>query len=409
MNSCIPTLVADRSLRNQLVEQEWKLVKALRATLTTHWSLTLSPLSMLVFALLSNQVLAQSSSHPFLTPQAVAVQQLLQAPCEQGSDPKSIESLLDGISLAYEMPIWCDRRIARDLVVTMERREESLGSYLNRSISQVDAVLIPLSGVILVCPKKHADEIETAYWKLSASRTANLLRTLGAKPFGWPDGSVVSEILKEFELRCAPDSKWNVQIERDIWRAFEFPKTTASTSICICLLSGFDLCLSEQNGNAELVPIASLGTQVEWNYSKEDVRKIGESAWKAWRTQWPDAEVTKTTKPDGWRVSATPASHRELIGPLIPKKKWDKPKASEVGVDQKTFSGPLEGELERVLRSLAAQTKLDFYPFPLPASLESKRVQLKLDKAKLDDILKEITNQCGVRFRRDGKRVEIIP
>ena len=74
-------------------------------------------------------------------------------------------------------------------------------------------------------------------------------------------------------------------------------------------------------------------------------------------------------------------------------------------------SGPrtIQGELERVIRSLAAQTKLDFHPLPLPAILESKKVKLKLNKTSLDDILKEITNQCGVRFKRDGQKVEIIP
>ena len=374
-----------------------------------HRSLILLLLAMLVFSTHTKQASAQSPQHPFLTSQSISTQQLLQAPCEQSSDPKSVEFLLDGISLAYEIPIWCDRRIARDLLVKIEPKEENLGSYLNRAISQVDAVLIPLAGVLLVCPKSDADGIEAAYWKLSLSRNVNALRPLGPKPFGWPDGCIASDILKEFEMRCSPSSNWNPKIERDIWRAFEFPKSTPSTSIGVCLLSGFDLCLKEQNGNMELVPILSLEAKVEWNYSKEDVKKIGEAAWKAWRTQWPEAEVTKTTKPEGWRVSTTPASHRELIGPLVPKKRWDKPKVSEVGVDQKTFSGPLEGELERVLRSLAAQTKLDFYPFPLPARLESTTVRLKLDKAKLDDILKEITNQCGVRFKRDGKRVEIIP
>ena len=80
-----------------------------------------------------------------------------------------------------------------------------------------------------------------------------------------------------------------------------------------------------------------------------------------------------------------------------------------MGLDRKGLSGTLEGELELVVRSLAAQTKLDFFPIPLPSSLESTRVKLKLDKTPIDEILKEITKQCGVRFKRDGQRVEIIP
>ena len=411
MNPSAPTVVTPASLRNQFIQQESKLEKASCSYLTTIHSATLSFVAMLMFFAWSGQAFSQSTTiHPNLSAPAITIQQSLQAPCEQVVENSSLESLLDSISSAYEIPIWCDRRIARDTSVTIERMDESLESFLNRAIEKVDAGLIPLGGVLLVVPKSESDAIEAAYWRLTVSRAANTLRPLGTKPFGWPDGSVASTVIQEFASRSLPDSNLKFKTEHDIWRAFEFRKTTSVATISTCLLSGFNLCLAEQDSKLTVATVSKEDLKVDWVYSTEEIeKKIGQAAWKAWRQRWPDATVSKSTEPAGWRVTATVASHRDLIRPMIPKKKWDRPKASKTGVDKKGYSGALEGELELVIRSLAAQTKLDFFPIPLPASLESKKVKLKLDKTSLDDILKELTAQCGVQFKRDGQKVEILP
>ena len=411
MNPSAPTLVTPDSLRNQFIQQEFKLEKAGCSHLTTNHSATLSLIAMVVFVGFPMYAFSQSAiTHPCMSASAISIQQSLQAPCEQVVENASLESLLDSISSAYEIPIWCDRRIARDTVVTVEKKDETLESFLSRAIEKVDAVLLPLAGVVMVVPKSECDAIEAAHWRLAVSLAANTMRPMGTKPLGWPDGSVASTVIQEFASRCVPDANLTFKTEHDIWRAFEFRKPTTAATIGTCLLSGFDLCLADQDGKLTVAPISAADSKVDWIYSTDEIeKKIGQSAWKTWRQRWTDATVSKSTKPSGWRVTATVASHRDLIRPMIPKKKWDKPKASETGLDKKGFSGALEGELELVIRSLAAQTKLDFHPLPLPAILESKKVKLKLNKTSLDDILKEITNQCGVRFKRDGQKVEIIP
>ncbi len=411
MMSRNPTVVTLDSLRNQFDDQEFKLEKASGSRLTMNRSVTLSLCAMLVFSVQAKNASCQNSmAHPSMSASAVSTQQTLQAPFDQAIENEPLEKLLDNLSSAYELPIWCDRRIARDTLVTVERREETLESVLNRAAVQVDSILIPLAGVIMIVPKSRGDEIEASHWRLAISRSANAMKPIGTKPFGWPDGSVVSKIIHEFSTRCYPEHNLTIKTDHDIWRAFEFRKTTTPAAIGTCLLSGFDLSLSERDGKLAVTPIANVDCQVEWIYSRDEVeKKIGESAWKAWRQRWPDAKVAKSAKPEGWRVSATAACHRDLIGPMFPKKKWEKPMPSEVGLDRKVYSFSFEGELELLIKSLAAKTELEFFPLPLPASLESAKVKMKGDKTPLDDILKEITKQCGVRFRRDGKRVEIIP
>lgn len=411
MNSRSLTLVTPGLLRNQFMEQEFILKKESRSHLTTNRSVTLGLMAMLVMLIASMHAFGQSTTtHPCLSPYAIAIQQTLQAPCEQVVENASLESLLDSISSAYEIPIWCDRHIARDTPVTLEKKDETLESFLNRAIEKVDAALIPLAGVVMVVPKANGDAIGAADWRLAVSRSTNSMQQTIAKPFGWPDGSIASAVIQEFASRFIPDSKLTYKTEHDIWRAFEFRKTTTTSTIGTCLFSGFDLCLVDQDGRLSLAPISEVDPNVTWTYSNEEIqKKIGESAWKAWRQRWPEASIARSTKPEGWRVVATVASHRDLIGTTIPRKKWEKMKPGDVGLEKKGFSGALEGELELVIRSLAAQTKLEFFPIPLPSSLETKKVKLKLDKTPLDDILKEITRQSGVRFKRDGQRVEVIP
>ncbi|MCY2983863.1 MAG: STN domain-containing protein [Planctomycetota bacterium] len=406
MNSSRLTLLTLNSLRNQLIRQEYKLAKADCSHLTLNRSVTLALFAWLVLSSMPMQAFSQNeSSHPCLSASAIPIQQVLQAPCEQSFESQSLELMLDNIGAAYSVPIWCDRRIARDTAISMDRRDETLESFLSRAIDKVDAVLIPIDGVIMVVPSAKRDEIDANYWRLSVSPAAKKMRPTGAKPFGWSDGSVALNIIQDFSVRCAPDANLEFKIEHDIWRKFEFRKTSSPASISVCLLSGFDLGLADQKGVLVVAPIEPVDSSVVWTYSNEEIeKKIGPMAWKEWRAQWPSASISKSAKPAGWRVTATVAGHRDLIRPLIPKKKWEQPK-----LEQKGFTGPMEGELEYVIRSLAVNAKLEFFPLPLPADQKSIQVKLILKNTPIDEILKEITKQSGVQFKRQGNRVEVLP
>jgi len=406
MNSSRSTLLTPDSLRNQLIRQEYKLQKADCSLLTMNRTVTLTLFTLLVIALMPMQALSQNeSSHPCLSAAAIQTQQTLQAPCEQAFDSQSLELLLDNLSVAYKVPIWCDRRIARDTTISMDRRDETLEIFLNRAIENVDAVLIPLDGVIMVVPAAKRDEIDTNLWLLAISSAAKNRKPAGSKSFSWPDGSIALDVLEDFSSRCVPDAKLSFKIEHDIWRGFEFRKTTSAASISACLLSGFDFCLADQNGVLVVVPIQPTNPNVVWTYTSEEIeKKIGQVAWKEWRTRWPSVVISKSSRPAGWQVTALVAAHRDLIRTLIPKKKWEKPK-----LDQRGFTGPMQGELEYVILSLAASAKLEFSPLPLPVDQKSKQVKLDLNNTPVDEILKELTKQSGVQFKRQGNKVVIIP
>ena len=406
MNSSRTTLLTHDPLRNQLNREEYKLEKADCSCLTMHRLVTLAVINMFVVATMPMQAFGQSdSNHPYLSASAIQVLQTLQAPCEQSFESQSLELVLDNIAVAYNVPIWCDRRIARDVSIRMDRRNETLESFLTRAVERADSVLIPLDGVIMVVPKGNRDEIEANFWRLAVSPAAKKMRPVGAKPFSWQDGSVALTVLEDFSSRYVPDANLEFKIEHDIWRKFEFRKTTSAASISACLLSGFDLGLIDQKGVIEVASIQSADPNVVWTYSTEEIeKKIGPVVWKEWRAQWPSASIVKSGKPAGWRVTANVAAHRELIRPLIPKKKWEKPK-----LEQKGYTASLDGELDHVIRSLAAAANLEFFPLPLPTNQKSKPIKMQLNNTPVDDILKELTKQSGVQFKRQGARVEILP
>ena len=341
--------------------------------------------------------------HPSMTAASIALQQGLQAPCRTYVSAP-LESLLEVISKEQGIPIWIDRRIAKDTKIEIEKQEETLETFLTRAAASVDGALVPVDGVLVIVPKPKQASIEAAYWRLCVSRVGSSLTRIDSTPFGWPDASVPSRIFNEFVGRYGLQELNEATLEYDLWKKFEFRKSSTA-SISVCLLSGFDLCLADENNHLKIVWLERSGNDafnVSWLYKASEIKRIGEGHWRDWRTRWPDA-VSKATKTGDYSIQAPVAAHRDLVRPLFPVKK---PDTKKQGIS--VFSGPLKGELEVVIRSLAVQAQLEFAPLPLPPKLGSKTIDVTLNNSTIDDILKLIGKESGLEFRRSGQRVEIV-
>jgi hypothetical protein len=395
------TLIATRSLRNQIVQQESIRNNPLQSSLTTAPSVTLAWIALLV--LQSHACGQMVSNHPSMTAASIALQQKLQSPC-RAYVAAPLESLLEIISIEQGIPIWIDRRITKDAKIEIEKQEETIETYLARVSSSVGGALVPVDGVLMIVPQPKQASIEAAYWRLAVSRVGGALTRIDPTPFEWPEASVPSKILNEFVRRYGLQELNEAPLEYDLWKKFEFRKSSPA-SISVCLLSGFDLCLADENNQLKIVSLERSGDSafdVNWVYKASEVKRIGEAYWRDWRTRWPDA-VSKATKTGDYHIQAQVAAHRDLLQPLFPLKK---PDTKKQGIS--VFSGPLKGELEIVLRSLAVQTQLEFVPLPLPPKLGSKSIDVTLNNSTIEDILKLIGNESGLEFRKLGQRVEII-
>lgn len=342
-------------------------------------------------------------SHPSMTAASIALQQRLQSPCRTYVSAP-FESLLEVISKEQGIPIWIDRRIAKDTKIEIEKQEETLETFLTRAAASVDGALVPVDGVLVIVPKLKQASIEAAYWRLCESRAGSSLTRMDSTPFGWPEASVPSKIFNEFVGRYGLQELNEATLEYDLWKKFEFRKSSPA-SISVCLLSGFGLCLADENNHLKIVSLERSGNDafnVTWLYKASEVKRIGEGYWREWLARWPDA-VSKTTKTGDYHIQAPVAAHRDLVRPLFPVKK---PDTKKQGIS--VFSGPLKGELEVVIRSLAVQAQLEFAPLPLPPKLGSKTIDITLNNSTIDDILKLIGKESGLEFRKTGQRVEIV-
>jgi len=406
---CPFTVVGLLLIRNQFLRPESFLEKAHASRLTLRARMIGRSLATLLSLSTSLLAFAQNlDTHPCLSVSTISVTQVLQSPRSQSIANQSVEALLEDIARVYDLSLWCDRRIARDTIITLEKKEETLGAFLERVASIVDAGVIPLGGAVMIIPNSKCETVEAAYWSLFQSKGFSSQSLAQTKPFGWPEGSIAAHIFEDFARHSAIQPRMDLSIEHDVWQAFQFRKGTESAAISTCLLSGFDLRLASRDGQLCVISTQSgdppLESPVSWSYSQEDlIQRIGSKPWKAWRQRWPDARIVESKPKVFWTITAPAAAHRDLVRSLIPKKKWDKPKVNDL-----EFTGQIRTGLEKAILELASRTNLDFFPLPLAERIAMKEVDLTLNKARIDEILRLLSEQSGVQFRRDGHRVEII-
>jgi hypothetical protein len=160
-------------------------------------------LAVLFVFLLQTFLQAQAIVHPHLSPGAIATTQVLLSPNESRSENASLEWLLERTAKENGLNIWCDRRIARDTLVTIkptddERSMATIEQSLSAACDQVDAAILPLDGVIAIVPKSKRDILATVYWKLIVSKKLNALAMSKSKQKPWTKGAQASDLLEQF-------------------------------------------------------------------------------------------------------------------------------------------------------------------------------------------------------------------
>jgi hypothetical protein len=405
------TLIALQPFCNRLTPVPIILLKALRTLLTMRCHSIIKRMGLLLLAVISTTAHGQSLPlHPCMSSGKIDVLQSLQMPCGQYVS-SSLEVLVETIRAESNVAIWCDRRIAKDTRVELVQSEpiakETLEVFLDRVVRTIGCSLIPLDGILLIVPKDKQSQIEAADWKFVQSKSASRLSKAAQGDFRWKNASVAAEILASYFQTFLPGQSVQPKVEYDLWREFEFKKVPPA-SIGVCLFSGFDMCLVDEGGQVVVAGLDSLeNVQVEWIYQASELRRIGTEYTQSWRLRWPATEVSKSGAAGNFMVRGTVESHRDLVRPLMALRKVEMKKPRASGYD-KRLTGQLSGELEIIVRSLAAKTKLEFFPLPLPPQIGSKVVHVQLTNSTLEESLKLISKASGIEFRMAGGKVEIL-
>jgi hypothetical protein len=90
------------------------------------------------------------------------------------------------------------------------------------------------------------------------------------------------------------------------------------------------------------------------------------------------------------------------VQPLVPKKKWVAPKASEA-----VYSGTVQGKLGAAVQSIGRSLQIDFYPLPLPDAVANREIRVEYRNATVDQLLRDLGKAGGVEFIPKGGRYEI--
>jgi len=369
--------------------------------------------SVLFVALaLQSAALAQTVVHPFMTPNAIVTAHALQSPNESDFEDTTFEWLLESTAKENDLSIWCDRRISRDKLITIKRKDgeqslDTIEQLLSAACDKVDAAILPMDGVVAVVPKSKRDLLATVYWKLLQSKKTGLVAGAISKQTSWDDGAIASDLLEQFRSVHLPSISSIPEVEYDLWPAFRFQKASIA-SVSVCLLSSFDLCLVESEQGPVIQSLADFessierGALVEWLYEQKEVDRTKEEDRKAWKQRWTDSKVGRSVKPVGFRVNATVMAHYDFVRLLIP------PRPKRTKSNAKVFSGEIKSDLQRLLGWISNRSQLEFHPLPLPPEYASKEIRLNVQKVTMEELLELVSKQALIEFKKTGERVEII-
>jgi hypothetical protein len=324
----------------------------------------------------------------------VATHQRLQSPLDDQIDG-AFGYAIDTLSRLYDLPMWVDRHIAKDDMVTVEPNKESLEFWLERMANRVDSQVIILDNLVFIAPNSIADSLSLAYWELKTSKIPGEWNKVDNPGLSWSHGSSSIEVSNALCQFAKLDNAWTSNVEHDHWPEHSFSKVTR-LAIATSVLGSLGKKLRIADEKASVVPLVAKGAQLQpvpWKYTPSQMVQIGRDHWIAWKTGNPTAVVQK--EGESWLISASPEAHRALVRPLIPTKKWIRPK-----LKVPLYSLKLQGSLEKMLPELAMKLKLDIFPLPLPEKIGKREVMIDVKDATVDVMLREIGKAGGIEFRK---------
>lgn len=341
------------------------------------------------------------SQHPFLGKEFVNTYQRLQAPWLQELNT-SAEEACRVVSSAYNVNIWIDMDVPRDRSVSLSKDLATLYDMLRDLSQKLDSQLVIVDGMVLVVPSLKADRIAAQYWKNKTSAQGIIWSKPITAPIEWTNGTNSKAIAEQLSKTIKSGHEWLEFVGPDIWPARQFSKESLLTT-ATCILSSLQL---ELDLSATPISISRLvedkvpKNQVDWSYTVDQLKRLGDQHCKSWKQDHPDVKIS--TQNQMWLITATPVEHLELIAPLIPKVKYSKPNS-----DNSVYQGELRGTLGSALEAVSKTMKLQFDPWPLPDSVAKREIKITYNRATIDDILSEIGIAGRLQIQRTGNFCKI--
>jgi hypothetical protein len=377
----------------------------MRLTITDSWIAKFARVAITIavcWTLLQGDGDAQTI-HPYRTPSSISIASLLQQPCRVSSGTVPLLDLVQQWKMAYAIPVWLDRRIATDQVVSVHENWATVSDSLNAIAKQLRAEVAMVDGSVMIVPSGLSMAIEDAYWSLMVGDVPEPLLRREKVVLSWDEGAIASDILRDFATRF-PLIQWDPNsFEHDVWRAGSWENTTPIAT-ALGLLSSFDKTLVVREGVLAAGDLPREVDWVSWQY-RDEIAKLGKGRWLQWRERWKEAEVRRIDEvTPAWMIRAPVAAHRELVEPLAPP-----PPARGVVSDSSKvrYTGRYRGELHSILQSFAKQKGWELDVPDLPPSTLRQELDLVFEQATLEDVLTRIGEAAGLELRQEGNFLRV--
>jgi hypothetical protein len=306
--------------------------------------------------------------------------------------------LLQGLqSLAKnaEVAIFLDRRVDPDLRIDLSVKEVSLSDALDEIAEGHDLSIRRVGNVVYIAPRAAAFHAQA----ISAMRRRELAdqpRWLAEHAAGWNDLSEPREIASAI-VASADGRLSNAEaIPHDLWAGWSGPKMKVADQLTLVLL-GFDLTFEVRGSEVTIVPVPKSLRYAD-TYRIVDPKVAAEL-----KRKFPDIEI-KVLGRNQLEVTASPQDHagvREIVT-------GKKPPNKIVAKGEKVYTLTVENQpLGAIIKTMAGEIGVEV---KADASLVPKlkeRTSVKVTKVTANELLKQVLEPVGIKFKLGEKTLEL--
>lgn len=323
-----------------------------------------------------------------------------------------LRQTLENLERSQQVAIVLDRRIDPDQPVELDAIDLPLREVLERVAKVAQAKAVVLNDVVYLGPPEMADRLRTllAMSDQQLSRLPPAMRTDWRKgaPLVWADYATPREILTDLFADTGITLTGIDALPHDLWGAISTPPLPLVTRAML-VLAQFDrtLAFSPDRKAAQIVGLPrEIVVERRYPAGTDPARKADE-----WRKLLPGAKIEVDGKE--LRVAARIEEHEQLTpkrGGGTQTRNETQADIEKIRIDRLVLEGVALGQLLASLESrLGIDVEYDYDQIANAGIKLDQLVSLRVEKVSVDELLKAALEPAGLTFRREGRRVDVMP
>jgi hypothetical protein len=339
-----------------------------------------------------------------------AAARTLQSPARLLWDQQPLRDATAGVSQAYAVSIWIDRRIDPTQAVSYTPQtvpeisaiwpQDSLGAKLEQVLRGAGCGVGLVENVVVAAPPLQLPKMQAAAVRLhdALQRQEERMAT-EFRPLQWPELCTPQQLLDKIA------QQWGITIQgtlpHDLMHAgrLQEPTTLATQLTLVCGGFGQEAVMVGPRTLA-LQPL-SAATRWSANYPK---KQLNASSFTAARNAFADSTVR--CRNDACTVQGETNFHLAVQANLPAGRGGAAASDSRATWNFEIANAPVKA----IMDSLAAGANLEIKWDPsCTEGQQSQLLSLKVQQASLDELLQQVCEAAGLRFTRQDKQVLLQP